>query len=499
MWRTDSYSLSKFGWQTLKNIISIIILFILSVYVVYFIGQSFSKIFFLVLLLLFLLSKRDYFWFAFFFILAQGPGNFFADFSGTSQYRLPSYTFLSGFSFNPLDFFVILAFLKAILKGKRTKLKLKRPLILILIYIIFSFVITSFIFGTNADILAWNLRWLFYYSIIISFSYLVTKKDEVYHFILLVFPFVFFILFTQIYYIRASNEFINLFDPGFRGIVLNTVTGELRPDIGGVLLVFFSFIFALFLLQNKDFRLSKVYLYLIITTSFFSIFISATRLWSVIFSFILMGYILVSKRKILSVVGIAGSLFVILSVLSCLGLTPSDLLLGSAWKRVSQVSYIAKGNIYIVDTARSRFFDQLPIILEQIKQNPLTGYGVSEITMEYCNNNLGFVNTILMFGIFGLSLFIYFFIKYFSMISTSIKRFDNNPFKNSLKIMAIVWVGILIGYFSTWDFFTYYFYKTFFISILIAITEFFIREAEELSMSRQIPTLSELMISQTGK
>jgi len=343
------------------------------------------------------------------------------------------------------------------------------------------------------------LRWLFYYSIIISFSYLVTKKDEVYHFILLVFPFVFFILFTQIYYIRASNEFINLFDPGFRGIVLNTVTGELRPDIGGVLLVFFSFIFALFLLQNKDFRLSKVYLYLIITTSFFSIFISATRLWSVIFSFILMGYVLVSKRKILSVVGIAGSLFVILSVLSCLGLTPSDLLLGSAWKRVSQVSYIAKGNIYIVDTARSRFFDQLPIILEQIKQNPLTGYGVSEITMEYCNNNLGFVNTILMFGIFGLSLFIYFFIKYFSMISTSIKRFDNNPFKNSLKIMAIVWVGILIGYFSTWDFFTYYFYKTFFISILIAITEFFIREAEELSMSRQIPTLSELMISQTGK
>ncbi|RKX91749.1 MAG: hypothetical protein DRP84_11150 [Spirochaetes bacterium] len=175
------------------------------------------------------------------------------------------------------------------------------------------------------------------------------------------------------------------------------------------------------------------------------------------------------------------------------------MLLVSAWKRVSQVSYIAKGNIYIVDTARSRFFDQLPIILEQIKQNPLTGYGVSEITMEYCNNNLGFVNTILMFGIFGLSLFIYFFIKYFSMISTSIKRFDNNPFKNSLKIMAIVWVGILIGYFSTWDFFTYYFYKTFFISILIAITEFFIREAEELSMSRQIPTLSELMISQTGK
>jgi len=85
------------------------------------------------------------------------------------------------------------------------------------------------------------------------------------------------------------------------------------------------------------------------------------------------------------------------------------------------------------------------------------------------------------------------------MISTSIKRFDNNPFKNSLKIMVIVWVGILIGHFSTWHFFTYYFYKTFFISILIAITEFFIREAEELSMSRQIPTLSELMISQTGK
>ncbi len=482
-------SWSIFRREFFKDLALLLVLFLLSFLFVYFLPQSFSKLFFLGLLFLFFFSKKNYFWFAYFFILVEGPGYLFADFSGQSQYRLPLYSFLPGFSFTPLDFFVILALLKAILGGKRTELRLRKPLILISLYVIFSFVTTSFIFGTSIEILAWNLRWVFYYTIIISFSYLVTKRDEIYRFMLLIFPSVFFILFTQIYFITTGVEFINLFNPGFRGVALNLLTGELRPLMGGVLLGFFSFIFSLVLLENKDYKQSKWYLYILVVVSFFSIFISATRVWFVMFLFILGGYMLVSNKKVRSSANIVFISFLIVAILVSSGLISRDFLVQSSWGRVSQVFDIARGDVSSVDTASRRFYTQMPIILNIIKQNPFIGYGLSNVTKRYYNNNLGFVNTILMFGFFGFFLFIYFFIKYFVMIQTATKRLtNNNPFRTPLKVMAIAWAGILIGYFSTWDFFAYYFQKTFFVSILIAITELFVREAnkEELfSMSQK--------------
>jgi len=452
--------------------------------------QSIPKIFFILLLFLFLISKKDYFWFAFFFILAQGPGYLFLDFSGLSQSRLPLYTFLPSMSFTPLDFFVILAILKAILKGKRTQLKLKKPLLLIFSYIVFSFIVTSFIFGTTVDILARNLRWIFCYSIIISFSYLVTKKDEIFHFIFLIFPFIFFILLTQIYYVKTGTEFIDLFNPGFRGIVLNSLTRELRPLMGGVLLVFFSFIFSLSLLEDKNYNISKKYLYLILALSFFSIFISATRIWFVMFLFILMGYFLISRKKGRFIIAIVLITLTSIAILVNSGLLSKSFLLDSSWGRLSQIFNIPKLGISSIDTGYIRLADQLPVMIQKIRESPLIGFGFSNITMNYYDSNFGFFNTILMFGIFGLTLFSYFFVRYFRMIRSSIKRLSNsNPFKNQLKIMAIAWGGMLLGYFSTWDFF-FRFYKVFFVSILIAISEFFVRQADKQELLTKQKKLS---------
>jgi hypothetical protein len=434
-------------------------------------------------------SKKDYFWFAYFFIITQGPGYFFADFSGTSLHRLPLYTFLAGMSFTPIDIFILLALLKALIKGRKMKLKLEKPLLVLLAYIILSVSVSSVIYGADADIIVWNFRWVFYYSIIISFLYLVNKKHEIYRFILLVSPLVFFIFFTQIYYLMTGNEFINFFNPGFRGVALNTVTGELRPLAGGGLIVFFSFVFSIFLLTAKDYKLPKIYLYFILVVAFLSVFLSATRLWFVIFSFIFAGYLLVSKKKILSIIGIGAVGFVVLSTLMYTGLIQSDLLLQSSWGRVQQVFGIASGDVYSVDTAMNRLVNQLPIIVGVIKQNPFIGYGFSKVTMIYYDNDFGFLNTILMFGVIGFLLFLFFFIKIFVMLVSCIKKISiSNPYKIPLKIMVIAWGGILIGYFTTWDFFTMSFYKIFFISLLIVFAEFFVRQAdrEELLIKQKM-------------
>jgi hypothetical protein len=467
------------------EVVYLVILLLISFYVVYFAPQYVSRIFFVLLFLMFLLSKRDYLWFAYIFIIAHGPGYIFSDFSASSAYRLPLFTILAGFSLTPIDIFVILVFIKALVFGHKTRILLARPLLILLVYFAFSFSIVSFIYGTTIDVLAWNLRWLFYYSSILSFTFLVSKKEEVYRFILLLFPFVFFILFTQVFYAGTGKEFIDLFDPGFRGVSLNSLTGEIRPLAGGFLLVFLSYICALAMLEERTFRISRIYLSLVIAISFCSVFVSATRMWFVIFTFIFVGYVLVTRKKIMSVVGAV--IFVLLFVMALTYLMPQSqlILLHSSFGRLSQVADIAHGDVYSVDTAMNRLIYQFPRIMAVVKQNPFLGYGISNVTMDYYDCDFGFINTILMFGIIGFALFIFLFAKIFSLLTSSLKDIGSgNPFRMSLKVLIIAWAGILIGYFTTWDFFAFYFEKILFVAVMIALTEFFVKQAHRVEVSK---------------
>jgi len=473
--------------RTYIDVALFLVLFLLSLCFVYFLPQAFSRIFFLLLLALFLLSKKDYFWFAFFFVLAQGPGYFFSDYSGLSLQRLPLYTFAAGMSFTPIDIFVFLALVKALMKGRRTKLKLEKPLLALLGYIVFSIFVTSLIFGTSIDVIAWNVRWIFYYSIIISFLSLLNKKHDIYNFAILVFPFVFFILFTQIYFVVTGNEFINIFNPEFRWIAMNSVTGALRPVMGGVLILFFAFVFALLMLGGEKYSLPRIYLYLVMSVSFLSVFLSATRLWFVIFSVVLLGYILVSRKKFLSSVGIVAIFCVVLSTLLYFGVIPLDFLITSSWGRLYQVFNILRGDVYAIDTARNRLLNQLPVIVDTIRQNPFLGYGFSFTTMASYDNDFGFLNTILLFGINGFLLFLFFFFRLFATLSGATRNLSSrNPYRTMLKILIVAWLGVLIGYFTTWDFFTYYSQKVFFISILIAISEFTVRHSRSVESSLEM-------------
>ena len=475
---------NEFSWprlrlQIFRDLSLLVTLFVISVYLVYFTSQTLSRIFFLALLFAFFFSRRDYIWFAFFFILAQGPGYFFTDYSGLSLQRLPLYTFVAGMSLTPIDLFVFSALVKALIKGRKMRLKLEKPLLALLVYVVFSIFVTSIVYGTSIDVIVWNVRWIFYYSVIISFVYLLNRKQDMFNFALLVFPFVFLILFTQIYFIVTGNEFINIFNPEFRRIAINSVTGALRPVMGGVLIIFFSFVFSLLFLNEENNGLPNVFLYFVLCISFLSVFLSATRLWFVVFSLILAGYVLISRKKFLSVIGIVSMLCVVMSVLLYFGMIPGDFLIASSWGRLHQVFSVFKGDIYAIDTARNRLLNQLPVSLGVIKQNPIIGYGFSYVTMSHYDNDLGFVNTILMFGIIGFALLLFLFARIFRMLVSASKEmplYDSNVIP--LKVLTIAWVAILVGYFTTWDFFSMSFDKVFFVSILIAFSEFFVNRGK---------------------
>ena len=385
------------------------------------------------------------------------------------------YTPVSGMSFTPIDLFVLLAFAKAMFTGRKVRLETTKVMLVILVYAVISIVITGLLFGTDVDILAWNLRWVFYYTIIISFLFLVRKSQEVRNFFVLMFPVVFFILFTQIHYIVSGTEFINLFDPGFRGVTLNTVTGDLRPVMGGILLVFFCFITALLLLLEKDLKIPKIFLYSVVVTTFLTVFLSATRVWFIIFSIVFLGYVLASRRKLSSTLGIIAVLLIIAGGIIYSGILSHELLVNSSWARMRQLFDIARGDFFAAQTAMNRLVVQMPILINTIKQSPLIGFGFSVITMEHYDDDFGFLNTILMFGLIGFALFLGFFYRIISVLSAFLKRLENgSAYRSALKMMAVVWVSILIGYLSTWDFFTMYFNKVFFMALIIAVSEYIV-------------------------
>ena len=130
----------------------------------------------------------------------------------------------------------------------------------------------------------------------------------------------------------------------------------------------------------------------------------------------------------------------------------------------------------------------MPVLINTIKHSPLVGFGFSVITMNHYDDDFGFLNTILMFGFIGFALFLVFFYRMISMLSSFLRRLKNgSAYRSSMKLMIAVWVSILIGYLSTWDFFTMYFNKVFFMALIIAVSEYFvIRTRHSLKMEVDI-------------
>ena len=105
----------------------IIILFLFSAFVIYFLQPFLARVYFILLVFGFWYSKKDYFWFAFIFLLIEQPAGFFSGGTASDLQRLPLYTVASGVSFAFYEIFILVAFLKALVKGKKTKLFFDKP------------------------------------------------------------------------------------------------------------------------------------------------------------------------------------------------------------------------------------------------------------------------------------------------------------------------------------------------------------------------------------
>jgi hypothetical protein len=328
----------------------------------------------------------------------------------------------------------------------------------------------SFLLGTELKPFVNTLRSFFFYGIIFSFLRLIIDRNEVIKFGYLIVPYTILIIFSQLYVINMGNHFISLFDPSMLGFyVRNSISGEIRAVTPGILLIFYTLIFGFQINNNKKAELFPGFSALLMFLPIASFILSATRSWMTIGFITILGYILVTPTGLKFAVK-----FGVISFLLILALLSSNFIkvefIENIYERYAVIGNLASSrSLSQADTFADRIVTDIPKVMKGIAYSPILGVGMSKYMKTYYSNDVGFINTILIYGIIGFPIFLYFMFRYIFLLNSLRKNKHYSKADKGIFIsIMLALIGMLTGYFFTWDFFSFYPEKVFFVSIIFA-------------------------------
>ncbi|MFP4290200.1 MAG: hypothetical protein ACLFQ0_01145 [Cyclobacteriaceae bacterium] len=456
------------------DFLSMTLFFAGAVGAVYYMPKAVNMLYFLAIMVLFFRTEKDYFWYAFFFILINTPAFLFFETSATSLHRLPLYRLTGGVSLSVFDLFVLTSIAKVIYKNKQKPFHISKPLRFLLVYFALVSIPITFLIGMGDSGFFNTFRPYFYYAVWVTFYFLVDDVKDVYMFGYLLVPYVFFTLFDQLFLLTQGELLISVINPEtLRYVVENTITGGVRAYFSGFLLLFYIFLFGLQLRANQKYELFNGFSYLIIFSCLLAFIISATRIYLLIPLAVLIMYFIFSDKGAADFFRLTIAAAFFLVVFFSLDLISFDYFLTSIWPRFEAFFSLifSGGNITQFDTVQSRLATDLPHIMKGVEYSPVIGTGFSGVFREHENNDLGFINTVLIFGVVGFLIFLAVII---SMI-IKLRSWSSRLGGNAKTVVNTVWMamfGIILGYATTFDIFTVrQIDRIFFISILLATAE----------------------------
>ncbi|MEN8121835.1 MAG: hypothetical protein ABFS35_15900 [Bacteroidota bacterium] len=459
----------NFKKGVIVDTVQMIGLFLASVIAVYKTNQTIRDLFFLIPLVLAFRSKKDYFWFAYFFILVSAPASFFVNRYQAAMFRLPFYAIIPKFSLSPIDIFLFISIFKAIRTTVKIKFQLNKPLEFFLFYIIFVSIPVSFLLGTQLKPFINTMRSFFFFGIIFSYLRLINSKEEILKFGYLLFPFSILIIFDQLYVINMGSRLISVFDPSMLGVfVRNSMSGDIRAVVQGILIVFYTLIFGFQISNNKKYEIFPGFSTIAILLPIGSFFLSATRSWMVIGVIAILGYIVLSAKGVKFAVqmGAIGA-FLIIGLFAS-GFIEKDFI-DNINRRYFELGEMATSGNLRQGTFAGRIDEDIPKVLKGVAYSPVMGVGMSRYMKRYYSNDVGFMNTILIYGFVGFPVFLFFLFRYVFLLNKFRQNQDYNLTEKGIFISLILgFAGIIAGYFFTWDFFSFYPEKVFFVSIVFA-------------------------------
>jgi len=425
--------------QPLQDSILILFFLLLSIIFVYFSAPWLNRLFFIILLFIFYKTDKDYFWIAFFLAINLNPGGFFMDYSKEAPHRLPVYTLAPGISFTNFDFFIIIAFLKAIQKKIKIIYGYK---FLIPGFGILFLLIVGISQGIDSQAFINFLRGMTACTLIYSIPVLIIRETSLYKFIYCFFPFVFFELICQLYIVVTGQMVVQQIDPGFNMYLERLPTGAERATGFGYSIVNFSAILSFIFLIQKNKILPTIYVVTVISICVFSVILSATRQQLILIAIIILLNSLYSKvinfrRLIIFITGLIILYFAISHIPGA-----SNAIKGSFDR--FQTGFIKDEK---TNTFEYRLKKRLPVILNNIRQSPVIGYGVSKKYFEIKDSHLGgILYVLLQGGIIGLMIVIIFVANLFYTNRKYIKQFAraNIIWSQYLKILVVGFTGFFI-------------------------------------------------------
>ena len=416
----------------LFDFISISILLILTVIVNYFLPYTAHLGFLALLILLFSISKDNIYWIAFIFILISNPGDLFPNYSVTISLfpNLP-----------PIElsqFFILVALLKT-LNRKTYPIFYVNHLKMIFLYLLFLLLVGA-IWGIGELKVHFRIvKMILPMSLFYSIPRLLFNTKVFNRFFSIIFPFVFVMLSTQLFEILKGYSIASAIGIGD----IMTTQYELNRSLYGIFLLLLSLIAAIFYFNCPIGPYRKYYLLSIIGSSFFSIYMTATRGWIIGYLFLLLPFIYKNYKKISRQ---AMSMLIVLFILVAFMNTKLGKQGAGAIKRIGTMRSLIIDRDITANNTLSRLNVRGPKVMKRFWETPIVGRGYSLDSFKYIDAHVGNQALLLQSGIIGYSLFIIFILSFLHNIIILNKQLPyDNPYKGALiQALAFGLISIFI-------------------------------------------------------
>ena len=383
--------------------------FVLSVVIVYIfphlgIPQLLIKVIFLLLLLAIFRSKNDVFWLAWFFVVINAPGRLFTVGYRTTVYRLPLYSLGPGISTGFEELFLIVYLIKFLLKKDKNINIFKRYWTFILIYG-FITLIYSFGIGLSSGNIVTAIRMIIPWFWVLILPEFISDSDKLAKAFKLLAPFVFINFFIQIY-TQITGQYLNDILSGeiwYR--FLGSPEERLVRITEGFGFTLFCMIMSLFYLCSENQYFNKIYLNLIIMTSFLIIFISATRGWIVASLILLSSLFFMRGFNFLKQFTSTLIILIMLIFLIRIIYPPFILQTSLAFQRFTSLKYVIEGNPE-VEPSLGRITVTGPKMMSLFRERPILGFGLSNDYIKNWDIHMGNQTMLMQGGIIGYAIWI---------------------------------------------------------------------------------------------
>lgn len=461
-----------------NDIVKLILMYLCSIIVIYFLSGTISFLFLLTLLIIFFYSENYTFWLIFIFIVESSPGAIFSNADPVHSFSL-----LSGSAFGNLYFWIIFILIAI----HKTRNDLVNYPIYFLNNILFAIGIYFLILILSNGVYKWSaiirltLPWLLLYLI----PRMLQNEESYANFFKLVFVFVPFVLITQFYKLATANEFVTLLGGIGNEAILATKdvfeSGSALRPVDGIYIPFLSLLGTTFFLTYGNQKyFSKNYLLLISAFSLFSIFLTATRSWLISTIFVLITYSLINLNAPIRNI-IRYSLVIIVLGLLVTAIPAIYKQTELAFERYETIGQLVGGDVTAGGTLK-RFDVRSPKVMAKFEEKPIFGWGFGEEGASFSDGHVGHQNLLMHGGIVGYALFFILWVMFISKMITAHKYLKrSSPFCKTPLILVSFFIGIhIINTSVQWFHFLANFTTAFTLAILFSLANMVYWEAYRL-------------------